>query len=409
MKIFASILPVVAATSAPVATSLATFAAGSNNAISYNVGVPPGSTISQSVKGGLYFSMSAPESYNWVGLGTGSAMRNSMIFLMYADGTGNVTISGRAGGRGHVQPILDEELMKGVTLLAGSGIVGGRMVANVHCTTCQLASDATSTTSPWIAAWNEGPAINSKSPSYSIDRHGDSAISIFNFDLSKAALTSDANPFLTSSSSGGAAIDPSPNSGSSSSGSSSGSSSVISVADPHKLKRPHGIVMGIAVTILFPTGAMFVRLRGHPWIHAGIQLASLICMIAGLGLGVKLAQSTDLLFTNTHSVLGVAVVALFLVQPLLGLVHHHMYKRTGGRTIFSHLHIWYGRSLMLLAVINGGLGLDLATDNRPITIAYSVVAGVFGLAYIAVTILKRKGNSLRHEEKREPALRQGSY
>jgi hypothetical protein len=44
-------------------------------------------------------------------------MAQATIFVMYADGKGNVTVSGRAGGGGHVMPRLDEDLMKGVTLL----------------------------------------------------------------------------------------------------------------------------------------------------------------------------------------------------------------------------------------------------------------------------------------------------
>lgn len=59
-------------------------------------------------------------------------MSGSTIFVMYADGNNNVTISGRAG-RGHIQPQLDSTLQAGLTLLEGSGIVNGRMVANVHC------------------------------------------------------------------------------------------------------------------------------------------------------------------------------------------------------------------------------------------------------------------------------------
>jgi hypothetical protein len=62
-------------------------------------------------------------------------MAQATIFVMYADGKGNVTVSGRAGGGGHVMPRLDEDLMKGVTLLEGTGILGGKMVANVKCKT----------------------------------------------------------------------------------------------------------------------------------------------------------------------------------------------------------------------------------------------------------------------------------
>ena len=60
-------------------------------------------------------------------------MAGARVFVMYADGNGNVTISARDGGQGHVQPLLDEGLQSGVTLLAGSGIVGDRMIANVRC------------------------------------------------------------------------------------------------------------------------------------------------------------------------------------------------------------------------------------------------------------------------------------
>ena len=60
-------------------------------------------------------------------------MAGATIFVMYADGTGNVTISARDGGGGHVEPQSDSTVQSGITLLAGSGIVGNNMIANVHC------------------------------------------------------------------------------------------------------------------------------------------------------------------------------------------------------------------------------------------------------------------------------------
>jgi hypothetical protein len=60
-------------------------------------------------------------------------MAGASIFVMYADGAGNVTISARNGGQGHVEPQQSASLQSGVTLLAGSGIVNGKMIANVHC------------------------------------------------------------------------------------------------------------------------------------------------------------------------------------------------------------------------------------------------------------------------------------
>jgi hypothetical protein len=112
--------------------SLASFTAPDGP--TYQVGLPKDSSITNSAAGTIYFSLSAPESYRWVGLGLGDAMAHAEIFVMYADGTGNVTISARDGGQGHVQPLVSSSLAEGVTLLAGSGISGGIMTANVKCT-----------------------------------------------------------------------------------------------------------------------------------------------------------------------------------------------------------------------------------------------------------------------------------
>lgn len=60
-------------------------------------------------------------------------MAGASIFVMYSDGNGNVTISARDGGQGHVEPSVDGGLSQRVKLLEGSGVVGGRMVANVLC------------------------------------------------------------------------------------------------------------------------------------------------------------------------------------------------------------------------------------------------------------------------------------
>lgn len=97
------------------------------------------------------------------------------------------------------------------------------------------------------------------------------------------------------------------------------------------------------------------------------------------------------LWNNTHTRFGVAIVALFLLQPFLGLAHHFMYRKHQSRTPVSHIHIWYGRILMLLAVINGGLGLKLAGNTKSGEIVYGVLAGVMGVVYIAVVVMKRKG------------------
>lgn len=60
-------------------------------------------------------------------------MAGATIFMMYPNGEGNVTISAREGGQGHVEPQFNSTLMTGVTLLEGSGVTGGVMQAYVKC------------------------------------------------------------------------------------------------------------------------------------------------------------------------------------------------------------------------------------------------------------------------------------
>lgn len=170
-------------------------------------------------------------------------------------------------------------------------------------TTCQLQSSATASSSPWIAAWNQGSALNTNSLSASINIH--SAYTTLTFDLTQAALTADSNPFVAAASGtgsgtttsgddnkGGSGSDDNP----SSSGSNSGATVAISGAQKkaQDRQRAHGILMGIAVVILFPLGTIFMRLVGHPWIHAGIQVVSLILMIAGMAIGIILVDDAEM-------------------------------------------------------------------------------------------------------------------
>jgi len=416
---------------ASLSTAQFTFSPGPT----YSIGIPSDSSISASSTGPLYFHLEAPTSYQWVALGIGSQMAGASIFVMYADGNGNITLSGRKG-TGQVEPKADSTLQAGLELLEGTGIANGMMVANVRCTSCTLDSDKSSSDSPWIAAWSTGSAIDSTSTSATIRQHSGNNRVEAQVDLSQASIASDANPFLSSStpsdSTGSGSSSPTtassskPTTGSGSNGyghggfgpgsnddddddddddadddfrggngngnsgvTFGGSSSFQTITD---YQKAHGIVMGIVVVLLFPFGAMFMRMGGSGIVHGILQVLSLCALLVGLGLGVKLADLRNMNLTTTHPLFGIILVALFLIQPIFGLIHHIQYKRNLSRAGVSHLHIWYGRILMLLAIINGGLGLQLANNSRNGKIAYAVVAAVVGVVYIAMCVFKRKGS-----------------
>lgn len=78
------------------------------------------------------------------------------------------------------------------------------------------------------------------------------------------------------------------------------------------------------------------------------------------------------------------MVCVLAIQPALGFIHHSQFAKTGSRGVFSHAHIWWGRIWLVLGVINGGLGLQLAGSSNSLIIAYSVISVVMYLVYAVV-------------------------
>ncbi|EPS45434.1 hypothetical protein H072_602 [Dactylellina haptotyla CBS 200.50] len=384
---------------------LARFTPSSDSTVTYSVNIP--SLTSSSGSGAIYFQVRGPATgKSWIALGIGSGMAGAHIFVVYTDGNGNVTVSARTG-TGHVEPQYNPDV--DLQLLEGSGIVDGSLIANVRCNNCiEIASglSVTSSRSSWIWATKDGNALDDSSPSAGIDQHD--VMGVFNYDLTQATGGDTSNPFVesapqtTSAPSSGATGSPTgtsrggasstrsnttPTSDTSNQG--SGSSEEISLAQIPQWLKIHGILMGLAFAVLFPLGAIILRVlpsgqKVH--IHMVIQITAFAIAIAGLGYGVMLGRDLQLLH-ETHPIIGMVVMAGMFFQPVVGLIHHWLFKTRGKRTILAPLHANWGRALMILGIINGGLGLDLANNTKNGKIAYAVVAGVMGVAWLAATAL----------------------
>jgi hypothetical protein len=70
------------------------------------------------------------------------------------------------------------------------------------------------------------------------------------------------------------------------------------------------------------------------------------------------------LWNKLHERLGTVIFGLFLVQPFFGFVHHRQWisDKTHGFVTRLCIHKWLGRILIMLGIINGGLGIELAAD-----------------------------------------------
>jgi cellobiose dehydrogenase-like cytochrome len=97
--------------------------------VCYEVNVPDSTASSGS--GDIFFQITGPSSYAWIGMGTGSQMSGSNMFIIYQSGDGtNVTLSPRKGS-GHNMPNFDSSAQ--VFLMEGSGVNGDKMTANIRC------------------------------------------------------------------------------------------------------------------------------------------------------------------------------------------------------------------------------------------------------------------------------------
>lgn len=243
--------------------------------ICYSVAVPEASASSGT--GDIYFQLQAPTSYTWTALGQGTQMAGSNIFVMYADGTGNVTISPRTG-TGHTQP--KEDTTTTLTLLQGSGVdtSTGLMTANIKCANCASwtggTMDLAGASTNWIAAWKSGAALDSTNPAAAITQHD--TTSQFTFDLTKATITSDANPFA-----GAAAV---------TSTSASSSGAAASKASLPTIIAVHGVIMAILFVLLWPIASLLMPILGKWMVHAAFQMVNFVVMWVGYGLGVYAAN-----------------------------------------------------------------------------------------------------------------------
>lgn len=102
--------------------------------------------------------------------------------------------------------------------------------------------------------------------------------------------------------------------------------------------------------------------------------------------GARCIANLDEQIDQSHPILGLVIISLLVIQPFLGMVHHNVFKRTNQRSFWSSAHVWYGRVLITIGIINGGLGLKLSDNTTKGEIGYGVVAGIMWVIWMAVAV-----------------------
>src|SRR5579862_2976596 len=126
----------------------------------------------------------------------------------------------------------------------------------------------------------------------------------------------------------------------------------------------HAVIMGLAWVAALPAGAIIIRflndkVKNPVLIHQLLQLGSLFFVFIAFWIGVGASKGQH--FKFAHQWLGLIVFLALICQAAVGFYHHRRFKedKPTTRRWFTHLHLWLGRSLLFLALINIGLGIQL--------------------------------------------------
>jgi hypothetical protein len=328
--------------------------------------------------GDIFFHMSAYASvqsnisaFSWMGIGFGSQMKDSFMLIAYpsSNGTG-LTISPRIA-RGHSEPefqprVVVEKIFSDSYAPAANQVAHGIMIAHGVCRNCTQWTrgmlDLENTRQPFIYALGADPgmgsALESDDPGAGLRRH--SFYGHFEGDMTYAVSTREHGR-----------VPPPNDPGASPSGVADtnfafafSSKAFDTHEDVEWVPILHGVVMSLAFILIFPSGALLMRLlrRMGFLFHVGVQTIGLLLAIIGLGTGVYISRQYNRSrhFGTGHQTLGLLVFVALLVQAGLGVIQHRVFRRTKQETIFGIVHRFFGPTIIVLALINGGLGLDLA-------------------------------------------------
>ncbi|KAG2491465.1 hypothetical protein HYH03_010250 [Edaphochlamys debaryana] len=150
----------------------------------------------------------------------------------------------------------------------------------------------------------------------------------------------------------------------------------------------HGLFMGLGWGVLLQAGwfiARYFKAHDPRWfhLHRACQITGLVLSIVGLALvmsgGVK---ANNLGFS--HGAIGLTTMGLGLLQPINAFFRPH--KGAKWRTQWEWLHLWSGRSAVLLGAANVSLGTFLLQGPAAVWIAWHSLLGCFVVACVVMEV-----------------------
>lgn len=154
----------------------------------------------------------------------------------------------------------------------------------------------------------------------------------------------------------------------------------------------HGLAVCVAFVILMPVGVIFLRIfpssvRWH-WVNQTFaSILAIVGILFGFYLSTMYTKSES--FNSTHQIIGIVVIVAVILQWFIGFWHHRLYKKLQSPTYYGVAHRYLGRIAILLAVVNGGIGLTWSSATTKMVLAYSIIVAVIGILTIAALLWKK--------------------
>lgn len=248
--------------------------------------------LSQVDDGDVYFHMNAPAKNSWMGIGFGSQMKDAFMIISYVGSDGKTVINSPRMGIGHTEPVLIENVViDGVyndlyAPFPNEVNPSGAMIAHAVCRNCSRwmggALDLTSTAQPMIYALGSGRAVNDDALDADLrmhDFHGS-----FTLDMTKAVNTTGTYgrvplPQTTTGPQPGDFVF-----------NNSGASAPYDESTDQYWGGPlHATMMSLALILVFPAGAVILRLTARVRWHMYAQILGFVLIIIGFASGVYIS------------------------------------------------------------------------------------------------------------------------
>jgi len=165
-----------------------------------------------------------------------------------------------------------------------------------------------------------------------------------------------------------------------------------SVAGTPSTTIAHAVLMALSWGFILPIGVMIARYGkgiGPTWIHyhRGFQMFGLTMMTISFIIAfVSVSSGSTAGLVPVHGGLGITIFVLGWFNPINAFFRPHPEPPTTKRFFWSKLHMWIGRSAIILAYVQIPIGMHLLNASKGYIALYIIGVAVAICIYMLLSL-----------------------